>query len=150
LILVGLLFCLYKINKETTSKSTSLEQTLTTRIPFEIYFGWVTVATIANISSFLVQQGFQDGYLLDAQTWTVVILVVATLIGTVTALINSSPAYSLVLLWAFYGIYSRHISPLEWNFQYPNIILATQILMLILGVVSVAALVKWAKDSKQV
>jgi hypothetical protein len=139
------LFCLYKINKETTSKSTSPEQTITTRLPFEIYFGWVTVATIANISSFLVQQGFQDGYLLDAQTWTVVILVVATLIGTATALVNSSPAYSLVLVWAFYGIYSRHISPFEWNLQYPNIILATQILMTVLGVVSVLAGVRWLR-----
>jgi hypothetical protein len=143
LILAGLLFCLYKINKETTTKSTSFEQTITIRLPFEIYFGWVTVATIANISSFLVQLGFQDGYLLDAQTWTVAILVVATLIGTATALVNSSPAYSLVLLWAFYGIYSRHISPFEWNLQYPNIILATQILMPVLGVVSVVAGVRW-------
>jgi hypothetical protein len=68
-----------------------------------------------------------------------VILVVATLIGTATALVNSSPAYSLVLLWAFYGIYSRHISSFEWNFQYPNIILATQILIPLLGIVSVVA-----------
>jgi hypothetical protein len=141
------LFCLYKIKKETTSKNIILEQTLSTRLPFEIYFGWVTVATIANISSFLVQLGFQNGYLLDAQTWTVVILVVATLIGTATALINSSPAYSLVLVWAFYGIYSRHMSPFEWNFQYPNIILATQILIPVLGVVSVLAGVRWLRRS---
>jgi hypothetical protein len=139
------LFCLYKINQATTAKRTSLEQTITTRLPFEIYFGWVTVATIANISSFLVQQGFQDGYLLDAQTWTVLILVVATLIGTATALVNSSPAYALVLVWAFYGIYSRHISPFEWNLEYPNIILATQILIPVLGVVSVVAGVRWLR-----
>jgi hypothetical protein len=145
LILVGLLFCLHKINQETTSKSTSLEQTITTRLPFEIYFGWVTVATIANISSFLVQQGFQDGILISAESWTIVILVVATLIGTATALINSSPAYSLVLVWAFYGIYSRHISPFEWNLQYPDIILATQILIPVLGVVSVVAGVRWLR-----
>jgi hypothetical protein len=79
-----------------------------------------------------------------------VILVVATLIGTATALVNSSPAYSLVLLWAFYGIYSRHISPLEWNLQYPNIILATQILIPLLGVVSVVAGVRWLRGSNNV
>ena len=146
LILVGLLFCLYKINRVTTAKRTSFEETISVRLPFEVYFGWVSVATIANISSFLVQQGFQDGYLLDAQTWTVVILVVATLIGTATALVNSSPAYSLVLVWAFFGIYSRHISPFEWNFQYPNIILATQILIPVLVVVSVGALVRLFRE----
>jgi hypothetical protein len=97
----------------------------------------------------LVQLGFQDGYLISAESWTIAILVVATLIGTATALVNSSPAYSLVLLWAFYGIYSRHISPFEWNLQYPNIILATQILMTVLGVVSVVAGVRWLRVSTE-
>jgi hypothetical protein len=145
LVLALLLFCLYKINKVTTAQRTDLASTLTTRIPFAIYFGWVTVATIANISSYLVQLGFQDGYILDAQTWTVVILVVATLIGTATAIINSSPSYSLVLVWAFFGIYSRHISEFEYNQQYPSIILATQILLPVLGVVSVLAGVRWLR-----
>jgi hypothetical protein len=71
--------------------------------------------------------------------------VVATLIGTATALVNSSPAYSLVLVWAFFGIYSRHTSAFEWNYQYPNIILATQVLMAVLVVVSVGAGVRWLK-----
>jgi hypothetical protein len=52
---------------------------------------------------------------------------------------------SLVLAWDVYGIYSRHISPFEWNLQYPNIILTTQILMLVLGVVSVLAGVRWLR-----
>jgi hypothetical protein len=143
LILVGLLICLYKINKVATARKSTFEQTISVRLPFEIYFGWVTVATIANISSFLVQQGFQDGYVISAESWTIAILVVASLIGTATALVNSSPAYSLVLVWAFFGIYSRHTSTFEWNFQYPNIILATQVLMSLLVVVSVWAAVRW-------
>jgi hypothetical protein len=150
LILVGLIFCLYKINRVTTAKRTSFEETISVRLPFEIYFGWVSVATIANISSFLVQQGFQDGLFVYAESWTIAILVVATLIGTATALVNSSPAYSLVLVWAFFGIYSRHISPFEWNFQYPNIILATQILIPVLVVASVAAGVRWLRGSTSV
>jgi hypothetical protein len=144
LVLALLLFCLYKINKVTTAQRTDLASTLTTRIPFAIYFGWVTVATIANIASFLVQLGYQDGFFgLSAEGLTVVILVVATLIGTATAIINSSPSYSLVLVWAFFGIYSRHVSEFEYNQQYPNIILATQILLPVLGVVSVLAGVRW-------
>jgi hypothetical protein len=51
------------------------------------------------------------------------------------------------LVWAFFGIYSRHISPFEWNFQYPNIILATQILVPVLVVVSVVAGVRWLRGS---
>jgi len=149
LVLILLLFSLYKINKVTTTQRQDLTTTFTIRIPFAIYFGWVTVATIANISSLLVQLGFQDGYILDAQTWTVVILIVATLIGTATALVNSSPSYALVLVWAFYGIYSRHTSPFEWNLEYPNIILATQILIPVLGVVSVVAGFRWLRLALQ-
>lgn len=146
LILVLLLFCLFKINQVTTAKRTDLASTFTVRIPFTIYFGWVTVATIANISSLLVQQGFSEGFWLSAQAWTVVILVVAVLIGSVTALVNASPAYSLVLVWAFWGIYSRHMAVSEWNQQYPGIILAVQILLPVLVLVSVAALVRWLRQ----
>jgi hypothetical protein len=134
------------INQATTKKRSTIEQTLSVRLPFAIYFGWVTVATIANISSYLVQLGYQEGFLgLSAEIITVAILVVATLIGAATALVNSSPAYSLVLVWAFFGIYSRHTSAFEWNFQYPSIILATQVLMALLVLVSVGALVRWLR-----
>jgi hypothetical protein len=146
LILALLLFCLFKINQVTTAKRTDLSSTLSVRIPFAIYFGWVTVATIANISSLLVQQGFGDGFVLSAQAWTVVILVVAVLIGSATALVNASPAYSLVLVWAFWGIYSRHMSASEWNQQYPAVILAVQILLPVLVLVSIGALVRWLRQ----
>ncbi len=146
LILALLLFSLYKINQVTTAKRTDLASTLFVRIPFAIYFGWVTVATIANISSLLVQQGFGDGFGLTAESWTVVILVVAVLIGSTTALINASPAYSLVLVWAFWGIYSRHTAASEWNQQYPDIILAVQILLPVLVLVSIGAFVRWLRQ----
>ena len=147
LILIGLLVCLFMINKATTKKRSTIEQTLFVRLPFAIYFGWVTVATVANSSSFFVQLGYQDGFLgLSAESITVAILIVATLIGTATSLVNSSPAYSLVLVWAFYGIYSRHTSEFEWNFQYPSIILSTQVLMAVLVLVSVGALVGWLRQ----
>jgi hypothetical protein len=146
LILALLLFCLFKINRVTTAKRADLASTLSVRAPFAIYFGWVTVATIANISSLLVQLGFSEGFGLSAQAWTVVILVVAALIGSATALANSSPAYSLVLVWAFWGIYSRHIAESEWNQQYPDIILAVQILLPILALVTLGAFVRWLRQ----
>lgn len=146
LILALLLFSLFKINQVTTHQRVDLASTLSIRVPFAIYFGWVTVATIANISSLLVQLGFAEGLVLPAQTWTVVILVVAALIGSLTALVNASPAYSLVLLWAFWGIYSRHVAESEWNRQYPEIILAVQILLPILALVTIGAFVKWLRQ----
>jgi hypothetical protein len=145
-IIGALLWTLIRINKETTATRTTLGSTLAIRIPFAVYFGWVTVATVANISALLVQAGFADGLWLSAETWTIVVLVVAVTIGTITALVNSSPSYALVLVWAFWGILSRHLSPAEWNSEFPAVILATQILLPVLTLVAVIALVRWLRQ----
>lgn len=145
LILFLLLFSLYKINRITTAKRSDIANVILARLPFAVYFGWVTVATIANVSSMLVQLGFEKGFGLSAEAWTVAMLVIAVLIGSATALVNASPEYSLVLVWAFWGIYSRHVSETEWNQQYPQIILAVQILLPLLVLVTIGALVRWLR-----
>ncbi len=145
-IIGGLLWTLIMINKVTTANRTTLGSTVAIRIPFAVYFGWVTVATVANISALLVQWGLGDGFWLSAETWTIVVLVVAVVIGSVTALVNSSPSYALVLVWAFWGILSRHISLQDWMGAYPGVILASQILLPTLALVAVIALVRWARQ----
>lgn len=146
IIIVALLWALIRINKLTTAFRGSASTTLSIRVPFAVYFGWVTVATVANISAWLVQLGFKDGFGFSAEVWTIVILIVAVLIGSTTALVNSSPTYSLVLVWAFWGILSRHLSSAGWNQQYPNIILATQILLAALALVTLVALIRWLRQ----
>lgn len=145
-IIVALLGTLIRINQFTTAERTTLGSTFAIRVPLAVYFGWVTVATVANISALLVQAGFAGGLWLSAETWTVVILVVAVAIGTTTALVNSSPAYALVLVWAFWGILSRHLSPAEWNQEFPAVILTVQILLPVLGIVSAVAFVRWLRQ----
>jgi len=146
LIIAALLWTLIAINKETTAERTTLGSTVAIRIPFAVYFGWVTVATVANVSALLVQAGWSDGFVLSAETWTIVIVVVAAVIGSTTAWVNSSPSYALVLVWAFWGILSRHLSPMEWNQVYPGVILTVQILLGILVAVTVVAFVRWVRQ----
>lgn len=45
--------------------------------PIVIYLGWIMVASIANVSSFLVSIGWQGGFL-SASTWTIIMIIVAT------------------------------------------------------------------------
>ena len=142
-IIAGLLWTLIRINAVSTEERTTLGSTVAIRVPFAVYFGWVTVATVANISALLVQAGLGDGFWLSAETWTIVILVVATLIGSTTALVNSSPSYALVFVWAFWGILSRHLAPDEWNQAYPGVILAVQILLPLVALVALVSLVRW-------
>jgi hypothetical protein len=145
-IIAALLWTLIRINRKTTAERTTMGATIAIRIPFAVYFGWVTVATVANISALLVQAGFSDGLFFSAEVWTVIILVVAALIGSITALINSSVSYALVLVWAFWGILSRHLAVDEWNQEFPLVIVTVQVLLPALGVVSLLALFRWFRQ----
>ena len=145
IIIVALLWTLISINKHTTAVRTTLGSTIAIRVPFAVYFGWVTVATVANMSALLVQFGLAEGFVLSAEVWTITILVVAVGIGSTTAIVNSSPTYALVLVWAFWGILSRHLSTTDWDSAYPSIILTVQILLPMLGLVTLGAFVRWLR-----
>jgi inner membrane protein involved in colicin E2 resistance len=64
------------------------------------------VATIANISTLLISLNWHGGFLSE-EAWTVAMIVVATLLGLFIAFTFKEPAFLLVLMWAFFGIYSR-------------------------------------------
>ncbi len=72
-------------------------------IPFSIYLGWITVATVANISEWLYSIGW-NGFGVDPQVWALLMLTVATLLGLMMALTRQDGGYLLVLAWAFVGI----------------------------------------------
>ena len=97
-------------------------------VPFSVYFGWSTVAVVANITVLLVYWKW-DGFGISASTWAVIIVGVAMAIGTVTMLRNRDVAYGLVLLWAFTGILIRQTSDLAG--RYPAIIAAVVVSLLI-------------------
>ncbi len=76
-------------------------------IPFSIYLGWVTVATIANATSLLDYLKW-DGWGIAPQTWAVIMLLVATVIAALVSLTRGDVAYLLVIVWAFVGIAVKH------------------------------------------
>lgn len=73
-------------------------------LPFSIYLGWITVATVANVSQVLFALGWRGGPLSQA-TWAIVMLAVATLLGVLMIFLRREVAYPLVLVWAFVGIW---------------------------------------------
>lgn len=77
------------------------------QIPFSIYLGWITVATIANASSVLYYLNW-NGWGISPEVWTVIMLVAATGIASAVSLARSDIAYILVIIWAFVGIATKH------------------------------------------
>ena len=75
-------------------------------LPFSVYLGWITVATIANISQMLYWAGFRGGPLSE-DAWAVIVLATGTIIAAVMLLRESDWAYALVIVWAFVGIAAK-------------------------------------------
>jgi hypothetical protein len=73
------------------------------KLPFSIYLGWITVATVANISQFLYFLNW-DGWGISGATWAIIMLGVASLLGLIMAWRENDSPYLLVLIWAFIGI----------------------------------------------
>ncbi len=78
-------------------------------LPFSIYLGWISVATIANISYVLVEIGW-DGFGLSDVTWTIIMLIVASILAVVFRLKKGDMFYPLVFVWAFIGIGVRNLA----------------------------------------
>lgn len=78
-----------------------------TQVPLSLYFGWIIIATVANISSALVGTGW-DGFGLSAGRWTTIMLMAATLIVVFVVYTRTNPFVGLVGVWALYGITLKH------------------------------------------
>jgi hypothetical protein len=76
------------------------------RLPFTIYFSWIGVATIANISALLVSLKW-NGEPLNETIWTITMMVIAAGLSAYISLKYNSPAYMLVTIWALTGIFLR-------------------------------------------
>ncbi len=84
-----------------------------TTIPFRIYFGWITVATVANVTTMIVADAnsfrwIWNGGEVSQQIMTTIILVITILIGLITTLRQKDVYYGAVIVWALFGIYLRH------------------------------------------
>ena len=76
-------------------------------LPFSVYLGWLSVATIANISVLGVAQQWGDLFGIAAPAWAAIMLVVAALVGLVIAITRRDVAYVLVFVWAFTAIINK-------------------------------------------
>jgi hypothetical protein len=91
-------------------KTISLRKRLFYQVPFSVYLGWITVATIANVTAVLVWAGTEP-YTEWAVILTVVVIIVATLIATLVLWTRGDIAYGLVIVWALVGIVVKRLDP---------------------------------------
>jgi hypothetical protein len=81
----------------------SLAETWLARVPFGIYFGWVTVAAILNAAVALVFAGVEASNA-AATAWACVLIVVAAVLGVLIRWKLALAIYPIAVAWALTGI----------------------------------------------
>ncbi|MFC1905437.1 hypothetical protein ACFLXL_01370 [Chloroflexota bacterium] len=102
LILLGSLLAIYLRLSIGKSDSTKTEKYLV-HLPFSVYLGWITIATIANVTALLVYVNW-NAFGLGEQFWTVTVIIVGIAIALSILFTRKDIFYCLVVDWALLGI----------------------------------------------
>ena len=78
-------------------------------IPFSIYLGWISVATVANVTALLVNLGW-NGFGLSEAVWAAAVIVVAFILSVLMISFRGDLFYTLVVVWALFGIFMKRIN----------------------------------------
>ena len=81
----------------------SLREKLAVHVPFSVYLGWITIASIANVATTLVSVNW-DGFGISQETWALLIVIIALLITLLVLATRKDVAYGFVVIWALLGI----------------------------------------------
>ena len=103
-LLVSLIAILFRLEIGKT-KAAAAENWLV-HLPFSLYLGWITVATIANVTQLLYFVKW-DGFGITPEMWFVIMLAAAVIISALMSLTRRNIPFALVLVWAFTGIAAK-------------------------------------------
>jgi tryptophan-rich sensory protein len=105
--MIGLLLSLITINlRGGRSEPAPLAEKLLARLPFSIYLGWISVATIINVCVALYDAGW-DGAPLSDQQWTAGLIGTAGALAAIMGLGRRDAGFPLVIAWALAGVATK-------------------------------------------
>ncbi|GAA0872684.1 hypothetical protein GCM10009117_18310 [Gangjinia marincola] len=115
LIMLGILVCLIQVIIKTNMERWDAPISIIAFVwwPICLYSGWIAVATIANVSAYLTKIGW-DGFGLSDETWTLIMISVATLVNGFMIITRNMREFAMVGLWALVAIYVRHKADQEF------------------------------------
>lgn len=111
LLLLGVQFyTLFIIHRRlnTLNPKTGKLSLFVTQLPLSIYFGWISIALLANFASWLSSLGWLTNPAVNLYL-SGVLLISAGVVGVLVVYFKHNIFYSLVIIWATYGIISKRI-----------------------------------------
>ena len=103
LILVICLVALLKILLVALQYHQSTAQKWFINIPFQIYTGWISIALIAAAASWIKKIGW-NGWEISEVSWTLILIVIASLIHLYMTWKKNAPVFAFVAVWALVAI----------------------------------------------
>jgi hypothetical protein len=114
LVVLGSLIALEEVQARRWSMDGALSKAKPLRrfflsSPINVYLGWIMVATIANVTAFLVKRGW-NGFGIDPRFWTVLVIAAGALLASWLAWSRRAVAAPLVVIWAYAGIVLKRLT----------------------------------------
>jgi translocator protein len=111
IVLLDALIGAYILSRRDRPEHPSALERWAVRAPLGLYLGWISVATIANVSNALVAAKW-NGWGVAPATWGVIVLVVGAALAFLGLVREGDCVYAGVFVWAFAGIAAATPSPL--------------------------------------
>ena len=147
LVLFGSLLVMY-LRLNIGKEEVSLKEKLFIHVPISVYIGWITVATIANVTAVFVTIGW-NGFGVSEEIWTMLVMIVAAIITILMLIKRKDYAYNTVIIWALFGIYLKRMTNdpiygLQTQIAYTAVIA----IVIILIVSAIMHLLPYVKNAK--
>jgi len=88
----------------TIARDLTLSQRFILQTPFIVYLGWISVATIANITALLVAYKW-TAFSIVPVYWSAAMILIAIILAVWMLLKFKAVPFALVVAWALWGIY---------------------------------------------
>lgn len=102
-LLLSLIAIYLRLNIGRVDPTLTWQDKLFYQVPFGLYLGWITVATIANIASVVNYLGW-DGFGIAEPIWAMIMIATAVVVAAILLINRRNLAYAGVLVWALFGI----------------------------------------------
>jgi hypothetical protein len=108
LLLLGFLIAIY-MRLGVGKKGPAKKEQYLVHLPFSVYLGWITIATIANVTALLVDVNW-NRFGLSEQFWALAVIIVGIAIALSVLLRRQDIYYCLVVDWALLGILIKRLA----------------------------------------
>lgn len=133
LILLGSLMAIY-IKLQIGISDSSRSEKYLVHLPFSVYLGWITIATIANTTALLVDLGW-NRFGLSEPFWTVAVIIIGIAISLTILLYRKDIFYCLVVDWALFGILIKRLAADAVPVQSITIVVILGLTVISLGII---------------